>query len=141
MHILWGVLLCLDQKTGNATPIAILFVLLGQSKILVIGLLWLVAFLAGGFVNFRIRKATNIKILSFLLIPQQLVLWLSAGAGLYASYLKHYADGTPCDWGHILADQLPISLLAMLYTVTLIHTRTIPFYLSAHKKTILNKSL
>ena len=128
LHIIWGLLLCFDTQVGNVTPIAILFIFLEQSRFWVIITLWAVALMAAGFVNLRIRKTANLKILSLLLVPQQLVLWLSASAGIYAAYLQHYADGTACDWGHIFADQLPISLLAILYTITLIHTRKIPFY-------------
>ena len=40
-----------------------------------------------------------------LMLPQQAVLVASAWDGLAAAYGAHYADGTPCPWQHILADQ------------------------------------
>ena len=126
LHLLWALLLAIDIRAANATPVSILFVLLGNSRLLVIFTLLVVAMLAGGFLDMRLRKQFNLSALSMLLVPQQTVLLCSAGAGIFAACAGHYADGVTKSWAHILADQLPVILMAFLYTVALLETRHPP---------------
>jgi hypothetical protein len=131
LHISWAALLIIDRRAGNATPLSVLFALLGNDRVLVITVLFLVAILAAGFLDLRLRKVLNFSTLSMLLIPQQLILWCSAGAGVYATIVQHYADGVMRSWPHILADQSSIILMALLYTIALVQSRHPPLLFAA----------
>src|SRR6266446_1301749 len=89
LHIGWAILLLIDKRAANATPISILFALLNNNQYVVIFILLFVAILAGCFLDMRLRRSYNIAILSLFLIPQQIVLWCSAGAGIYAASIQH----------------------------------------------------
>lgn len=127
LHLIWAALLIIDKRSGNATPVAILFQLLQNDRLLVIFILVVVAALAGCFLDLRIRQKCNVGHLTLLLIPQQIVLCISAGAGITAAITQQYADGINRCWAHILADQLPVILMAVLYTAAVLETRLPPF--------------
>lgn len=55
-----------------------------------------------------------------LLIPQQVVLTLSADGAFDAIWLGHFADGTIRPWGFILADQVPALAIAAAHTVAIL---------------------
>ncbi len=126
LHFLWAILIGIDSRAGNSTPLSILFILFGHNRALIISLLLLVSAMATAFLSFRARQIFNIRVLTVLLLPQQVILWMSAGGGIYATLIQHYADGVPRSWVHILADQLPVILAAFLYTTALLETRTLP---------------
>ncbi len=126
LHIVWAILLCIDHRAGNATAVAILLELSGGSYLMTVALLFFVAFLAGGFLDVRLRRKVSLETLSLLLLPQQIILWCSAGSGIYATCVGHYADGVIRAWSHILADQSPVILTAFLYTVVLLETHIPP---------------
>lgn len=54
------------------------------------------------------------------LIPQQVVLIVSAYAALWAVFSGHYADGTIRHWAFILADQVPQILVAIFHTAAIV---------------------
>jgi hypothetical protein len=126
LHIAWGIVLCIDKRAVNATPLSVIYSLLGNDRILTIVTLFFVAIMAGCFLDLRLRKAVNISALSMLLIPQQIFLWCSAGAGIRAITIQQYADGITRSWAHIAVDQSPVILMALLYTVALIEARNPP---------------
>jgi hypothetical protein len=127
LHIIWAAVLLVDVRAGNATPISIFF-RFGLNRWEVIILFLFVSILAGSFLNFRMRRVLNLKVLSMLLVPQQFALLCSALAGLWAAYIQHYADGTPASWAHILCDQLPVVLTACLYSVACLETKSLPLF-------------
>jgi hypothetical protein len=55
-----------------------------------------------------------------LLLPQQLLLYVAAWGGLQAVVNGHYADGVARPYEFILTDQLPLMLLAVVHTLSLI---------------------
>ncbi len=126
LHLVWAVILLIDPRAANATPISIICALTGNSRPIVITMFLLVAVLASLFLDLRIRARINLTALSMCLIPQQIVLWCSAGAGIYATFTQHYADGVAKSWAHILTDQSPMILMALLYTVALIEAANPP---------------
>jgi hypothetical protein len=136
LHIGWATILMIDARAANCTPVSIIFALTGNSRPVVITIFLLVAFMAGSFLDLRLRRMFNITVLSMLLIPQQVVLWCSAGAGVYAVFAQHYADGTPMSWAHILADQMAMILMALLYTVALIEAADPPL-VSPQRETVI----
>ncbi len=121
LHLFWAVMLMIDIRAANSTPISILFALF-HYRLVVIGVLLIVSFSAGLFLDLRLRTIVHTRWLTLLLIPQQLILWCSAGAGIYATIIERYADGITRSWAHIGADQIAMVLTAMLYTVALLET-------------------
>jgi hypothetical protein len=122
LHLSWAGLLCFDIRAGNSTPVSILFYLGVNNRLLVILSLIMVSASAHLFLNLRLRQVYNTGTMSLLLLPQQLLLWCSAGAGIYATVIQRYADGVYRPWAHILADQLPVIITALLYTVAVIES-------------------
>lgn len=121
LHLAWAGLLSFDQRAGNATPVSVLFALLHNRALIVVTLIS-VSIFALAFLSIQLRQKIKLSFLTALLVPQQIVLWSSAGAGVYAVSVGHYADGFVASWPHILADQLPNILTALLYTVALVET-------------------
>jgi hypothetical protein len=126
LHLGWAVLLCVDERAANATPLSILAVTCNHSIGEMVSVLLLVSFMGIAFLNYRLRRAITKAELVLLLIPQQVVLLSSAGAGVYAASRQHYADGTPMSWVHILADQLPNVIMALLYSLAVIESMQPP---------------
>ena len=126
LHIVWAVILAIDIRAVNATPLAILFALCNHDRVFTIVNLLLVAFLAGAFLDIRLRQRLSISALSLFLVPQQVFLWCSAGNGIYCAVMQKYADGTPMSWPHILTDQTPVVAMALLYTVAILESRFPP---------------
>lgn len=56
------------------------------------------------------------------MMPQQMVLVGSTLAGIRASVLQRYADGTtvPNGWAHISTDQAPVMMLMLLHVAALL---------------------
>lgn len=120
LHVGWAVLIMIDARACKATPVSILYSLAQGDRVFLVAILFVVAGLALAFLDFRLRQQVHEGILAMLLVPQQFVLWCSAGAGFVAVLHQQYADGVPRSWVHILADQLPVMLMALLYTVALL---------------------
>ena len=58
--------------------------------------------------------------LPLMLIPQQVLLLMSAFAGIHAAVQQHYADGVLRGWAFILGDQMAMIALAVLYTIAIV---------------------
>jgi hypothetical protein len=56
----------------------------------------------------------------WLLIPQQIVLMMSAAGAITAVYLSHFADGVERARIFIAADQIPVVLAALGHTAAII---------------------
>jgi hypothetical protein len=126
LHLFWAVLVAIDIHAGNATSLSILFALCDNSRAAVIALLFSVALAALLFLDRRVRVKVGNPWMTLLLLPQQLILWLSAGAGIYAVSIQRYADGIVRSWAHISADQVPMVLTALLYTVAVLEATRSP---------------
>jgi hypothetical protein len=123
LHLVWAGLLVFAQGAGNSTPVAIITKLSGgreRAAVILVG----VSVAALTFLYTK-RTKSNATV-SALLVPQQLLLFLSAGAGLWATIRESYADGVIRDWAFILTDQLPVILLAVLYTVVVLEAASEP---------------
>lgn len=114
LHLLWAGLLLVQPAAINATPLHMLWRVLDHDTVLVAIVLGAVAVLAlqGSILRVRHRWA--------LLLPQQLILLVSAGGSIQAAWLHHYADFTPRSWEFILSDQAPVILAAILYTAAIV---------------------
>jgi hypothetical protein len=110
LHIGWAVLLLVSWKAANSTPVRIISQVFGGRWRAAVVL----AAVAIAAMAFPLRSNGRRRV--WLLIPQQVVLLLSAGAGVHAAAVQHYADGVARSWPFILSDQLPVVLAALLYT-------------------------
>jgi hypothetical protein len=117
LHVGWAVLLVINAAAGHSTPVSILTRVFGgayrASVVLVICAVMAMVF------PFKQHRMSNLA-MAGLLIPQQVLLFMSAGAGLYAAATQRYADGIVRGHEFILADQLPIIILALLYSVVIL---------------------
>jgi hypothetical protein len=117
LHIGWAVLLVINPTAGQSTPVAIVIRVCGgpyrSAAVLVACALVAMVF---PFKQHRVSATA----MAGLLIPQQVILFMSAGAGIYAAANQRYADGVARGHEFILADQLPVILLALLYSVVIL---------------------
>jgi uncharacterized membrane protein YgcG len=126
LHLMWAGILGFDVRAVNATPMTVIFALCQHDRSFTIVTLITVAIMACAFLDIRLRGRLPMSALCMLLVPQQVVLLCSAFAGVYAVLCQRYADGTPASWAHILVDQSPVIMMALLYTVALIESRNPP---------------
>lgn len=119
LHLGWATLLLLDSDAKNATALNVIVQLCGGRYRAAAVLI--VTAIAAAMFPFTRRRITNVG-LALMLLPQQSLLLMSAGAGLYATTVQHYADGVARAWPFILADQLPVILASVLYTIAVIES-------------------
>ena len=119
VHVGWAILLSVDPRTMAATPVNILGQVMGgplrASVVLTLAAITAMVF------PFLTRDIKNSS-LALLLIPQQALLIMSAGAGVAAAYSAHYADGVMRPQAFILADQFPVIVMALLYTAAVLES-------------------
>jgi hypothetical protein len=117
LHIAWAVLLLVDERAGASTPLHIVVVICGgRYRAAVVLCLVAVAALAFPFIQIPV---SNLAV-TLMLLPQQIVLLMSAGAGVRAALYSHYADGVIRPQAFILSDQMAMLALALLYVVTVL---------------------
>ena len=97
-HATVGLLLLAGPYPCDITPLSTISSLV-QSHVAV-GLFFLAISCLALLAMFRLRWWHVL-----FMLPQQFVLVASVWDGLLAAFQSHYADGTPCPWQHILADQ------------------------------------
>lgn len=124
LHFTWVVLLCIPRTHAfNATPVHEVYKLAGFSVWRTAVLLGFVA--AAACVGLFKHTTSGMKLVC--LLPQQMVLGISAAGATVAVFTSKYADGVPRPATFIAADQLAVVLtwgghtfaLMLLY---LIHT-------------------
>lgn len=125
LHLGWAGILAFADGASGSTPVsAIEAVAGGEARAAFV--LFVVAAMAMVF-PFIKRPTASPYTLPLLLLPQQTLLLLSAGAGLWAAIKEEYADGVLRGWEFILADQLGMILLAVMYTVVVIEAAFEPY--------------
>ncbi len=125
MHVGWAMLLFMSYDAAAATPIALLVQVFGGRYRTGIVLV-IVAVLAVAFIRLKATNQERDNRLVFMLVPQEFILLLSAIAGVWAVCQGHYADGVIRAWPFILADQLPVILIALLYTAATVEASLDP---------------
>lgn len=113
LHYTWAVLLLASPVAAHSTPVSIVVTVFGGRYGAAAALIT-VALLA------QAAPVVPAAYLPVALVPQQVLLLMSAGAGLYAAAAGHYADGVQRGWPFILGDQAPMILVAALYTLALV---------------------
>jgi hypothetical protein len=122
MYVAWAVLLLWLPGAGRATPVNPVSSLLSYRALAVAVFLGAaVAAQVAMWFHFHPRHAfLPDRFLVLALLPQQFLLLVSAFGGIRAAVLGHYADGTVRPWQFIVADQLPVILLALIYTTAML---------------------
>lgn len=115
VHLYWGVVLVFSAAPMQTTPIATLGRHLHHTD------------LAGILISVAIAAVVAVlqepgRLSLAMMMPQQMVLTSSALAGLRASILGQYADGTIVKggWAHISTDQAPVIMLMLLHVAALL---------------------
>ena len=117
LHFVWaGLVLTTNNAPRHATAVASVAELFPAKAGLAI-VFATVAFCA--LLSIYQKRITGLKIA--LLVPQQLILGVSAAGALRAMYLGHFADGVPRPHGFIIADQLPAVLALLVHSATIIY--------------------
>lgn len=117
LHYTWGILLAISPSAAHSTPVSAIVTIFGGRWAAMAALI--ISAAAATAVSL-VRSVRRAWLLPLLLVPQQCLLIMSAGGGIYAAIVGHYADGVPRPWEFILGDQLPVALAAVLYTFALI---------------------
>jgi hypothetical protein len=115
LHVVWGLCALFDPVSYNSTALSSVYQVFGESTPYICFNVAILAFL--GVFYFGRVKYYRI----FLLIPQQLILMLSAGGAVKATILGAYADGVIRSHGFILADQAPAILAAVCQTLSIVY--------------------
>lgn len=119
LHVAWSVLLGINPAAGHATPVQPVTDVCGgrYGAIAALGVTSALA-LGAAWQHRRLQDRSWLRALA--LVPQQFLLLVSATGGITAAVLGHYADGTVRPWPFILGDQLPVVLVAVLYTTAIL---------------------
>jgi hypothetical protein len=115
LHVVWIALLIINGAAKHATALHGIVQLFPGRPGLVLVLITVVACATMGIFRNHIDMT---KIL--LLVPQQLMLGVSAASGLRAMYLSHFADGVTRSHEFIIADQVPAILALLAHSATII---------------------
>lgn len=113
LHLIWAVALMFDHTVNGITGIHML-----QEVIHPPFARWV--FLTVAVLAFVGMLARDRKIAASLMVPQQAVLFWSAGGALVAMIAGVYADGTIRTPWFLLADQSPALLVAVLHSIAIL---------------------
>lgn len=119
LHLTWAVTLLFTAQAAHSTALngpATLF----PNRF---GLALLLIVVAGSAVAGVFLRLGIPKVL--LLVPQQVMLGLSAGSAIYAIVVGHYADGTTRSAAFILADQVPAVLALLVHSLSILYVTAI----------------
>ena len=114
LHLVWATGLLLHPDSIHATALHAMLELTGNPFLAatIFGAVALLAML--GLLAVRVTEQV------ILILPQHIVLWISAVGVGWAMYFGQYADGVERDHWFIIVDQIPVVLLALGHTAALI---------------------
>lgn len=118
IHLVWGFLLLFSDNLMWTTPLGSFAVI--TSNHFAVGVMILVSTTLAVLHIYKLRDCLYWKYNTSLLIPQQIILYISAFSALLASWQGHYVDGVMRPMLFIFSDQFPTVILAILYTVAII---------------------
>ena len=116
VHFVWGILLLVDVSPLGITAIHE-FALLGLPRY-VISALFIVAAAMSTWGLVHKPKSDIIRIL--YLLPQQMLLVISAVGAAKAMWLSQFADGVIRPREFLIADQMPVILTAIFHTLAIL---------------------
>ena len=117
LHLLWACLLFAGfDATLSSTALS------GPAKLFPnsygLGIL-LLTVASCALVGIYMRRINITKVM--LLVPQQIMLGLSAFAALHAMVVSHYSDGVERPWSFIVADQAPAVFALLIHSATIVY--------------------
>lgn len=112
-EIVWALALVWDERSVNVTAVSILSKFMSHD-LLIVCLLATAFLAASGF--FMARRINTL----LALVPQQFLLYLSAGSALTAVINGRFADGVIRPHAFLLADQSAAFLIAIFHTWAMI---------------------
>jgi hypothetical protein len=117
LHLSWAVILLIDSSATNATAVHALYRYLHS-----VPLLSLMLFAAAGLAMKGL--CTRVPWIVLLLLPQQILLLMSAAGAVEAIWISQFADGVIRPRAFLAADQIYSILAAIGHTVAIIaHAR------------------
>lgn len=115
LHMLWAVMLMFDRSVSGVTAVWALTIFLSRPVCIV--LLIVVAMMAS-MAAFMLK---NKHAAAMFMIPQQMVLFLSAGGAIEAMVASKFPDGVLRPSVFIIADQAPVVLAAFCHMMATLH--------------------
>lgn len=112
LHLVWGTCILVDAAATNATAVHAVYQYVHPPIALALTF-YTVAILAA------IGLATKSPWIVLLLLPQQLILMMSASGAIDAMWLAQFADGVIRPRSFLIADQLYSVLLAVGHTIAI----------------------
>lgn len=116
LHAWWGVMLLLDPAVQGVTAINFMTTLTGSAWGSALVFLGVAGLATVGLLRARPRTTTGL----IEVLPQQVVLLLSAFGACAAVWLSRYADGVPRPRAFIAADQVPAVFIVLAHTAALL---------------------
>jgi len=112
LHLVWATTFYINEAAGNGTGLHAVSLLVPVAGLLPLLILASIAALIGAFFNFPGSH--------YLLLPQQVLLLISATGAITAMWLGHFADGVERSHAFIIADQAYVVLTAVSHTLALV---------------------
>jgi hypothetical protein len=113
LHFFWAVAFILDSAAANSTALHAIVAIFHEYSSFV-----LIVAVALSVLGLFVPQGRKLSIL--LMIPQQILLFIASTGAIIAIYHGHYADLVIRPQLFIAADQAPIILAAIFYTVAMI---------------------
>lgn len=133
LHLAWATALIWDSKAAGATPLSAIYYICGGNAWFTVAALIVASTLSLRYLTLKAHAMIKPGKYALLMIPQLWLLSLSFLAGVYASWKGYYID-TVAQPGlytivhrphlFILADQLPVMVLALLYLIAVVFACT-----------------
>ena len=120
LHLAWAVMLLINGDALGATSTHYFH---DWNRFAVSGFFFAVAGLAAWATT---RKTMSMRTL-LALLPQQLILMISAYCAFMAVWHSSYGDGVIRPTLFILADQLPVILTMVVHTITIVEMHLLPW--------------
>lgn len=120
LHLSWAIIALIDRTAIGATAVDALYRFINSIPVLIAVL---IAAAAMAFFAMFASKPW----LFLLLMPQQILLCMSAAGAIEAMWIHQFADGVIRPFGFIAADQMHIALAAAGHTAAIVaHALRIP---------------
>jgi hypothetical protein len=119
LHFFLGIILIISPVIINTTSTGLMIQYFSNKYIAGLVLIF-ISLLS----TYSLYRKTFDKKNVFLLLPQQLFLILSAGWAINSVFVGHFSDGIIRSPYFILADQLPIILIAVFFTLAIFQMYT-----------------
>jgi hypothetical protein len=115
LHLTWAVAIFFDENVRQVTAIHELSTYAPYPWTeFILGAVAILA-LAGLFIKSRLWSV-------LLMLPQQMILFLSAFGGIEAMYMASFPDGVVRTHAFLIADQMPVILAAVGHTIAILNS-------------------